>query len=173
MAERIAFDTSVLTFLINPDAQSRHTGLSHKKERISGLLRDLRESGNEVLIPSPVLGEILEGATPQASANVMSILKSSRQIEIAGFGELEALEYASLMAEMNSGNRPSDEPKRKMKFDSQILAICSTRQVTKLYVDDDKLEKRARDAGIQVLSLKDIPIPESEKQNKLPLKIVD
>ena len=171
MARRVAFDTSVLTYLINPDAKSRHDNLPYKQERIAGFLKDLKNSGDEVLIPTPVLAELLEGAAPEAASEVLQIFNGSKQIHVAAFDEIAAIEYGFFMGDAKHEHPRPKELKRKLKFDCQILAICKTRQVSTIYVDDDQLQNRAQRHNIEALGLPDLPFPDSERQSPLDLPI--
>jgi hypothetical protein len=62
----VAFDNTILSILLFPDAEV-HEGPEPKpveraRDRVNALVQEIAEAGEQVLIPSPALAEVL--ATP-------------------------------------------------------------------------------------------------------------
>lgn len=66
--------------------------------------------------------------------------------------------------------RSSTEAYQKIKIDRQILAICKVNGVSKLYTDDSSLKNSAKLCEITPIGISEVPIAESDKQQKLNLQ---
>jgi len=58
----------------------------------------------------------------------------------------------------------SVEPWQKIKLDRQIVAICKVSGVTTLYASDRSLSNFAREAGLQVIEVHELPLPPESPQ---------
>ena len=58
----------------------------------------------------------------------------------------------------------------KIKFDRQIVAIAKVQQATAIYSDDNQLIMFAEANAIACIRVADLPIPESARQQRLPLE---
>lgn len=63
----VAFDNTILSVLLFPDADLREgataVSVDRARERVDGLVQELAQTGEQVLIPTPALAEVL--ATPR------------------------------------------------------------------------------------------------------------
>src|SRR3982751_3059212 len=96
----VAFDNTILSVLLFPDADLRGGVLGlpvvRGHERVIGLVQELAETGDQVLIPTPALAEVL--ATPGCDIDeVLGTLRSSAYIRIGDFDLRAAVELAMRM----------------------------------------------------------------------------
>jgi hypothetical protein len=59
----VAFDSTILSLLLFPDADLRQGEqgrlVEHARERVLGLVRELEHAKERVLVPAPALAEVL------------------------------------------------------------------------------------------------------------------
>src|SRR6202035_3597629 len=89
-----AFDSTFLTLLFVPSARC---SIDRGRERIDFLISDIHGRGGRIVIPAPVLGELLIGVGHSRSLILHELTKSPKFI-IAPFDTRAALELA-LIAE--------------------------------------------------------------------------
>src|ERR1035437_1581213 len=93
----VAFDNTILSLLIFPDADLRQGSEGQKveyaRERVAGLVQSVEDAREQVLVPTPALCELLvtEGADVQ---DILTTLRSSAYIRIESFDERAAVELA-------------------------------------------------------------------------------
>lgn len=167
---KVVLDTSVLVFLINPGAPAPldpATGecVTHCRERIEGLLEDFDASGVQLVVPTPVLSELLI-RSGNRQAEVIAALSDKRSVQVAPFDVAAAVENAALRRSRSSSKSPG-ETKKDVSFDLQILAIARVAGASKILTDDENLRKRASRAGLQTLGIADIPISDAKRQTHL------
>jgi len=174
----VVFDTTVLLLVLQPTARppiDPKTGvpIEHARERINFLIRTLSKARTTILIPTPVLAEILIRAGG-ATDEYLNVLNHSSVFNIADFDQKAAVEHAQITAQhLAASGRKAITPQEtwaKMKFDWQIVAIAKVNGVTKIYADDnDDLKRAAGIAGIAVEHTWELPIAPEDKQGALPL----
>ncbi|MBK3748262.1 type II toxin-antitoxin system VapC family toxin [Stutzerimonas balearica] len=169
----ILIDTSVLVFLINPDARppvdvSTGQQVTRCKERIEYFIKQNRK--RKILIPTPAYAEILVRAGSELD-QVMSILSSSSVFKIEPFDESAAIECALLQQyQAKCGPRiPVDEAETwaKVKFDLQILSVGIRHGAKEMFSDDKKLRRKAMKLGIEVKGIADMPLPPEDPQLRI------
>ena len=67
----------------------------------------------------------------------------------------------------------TDAPWQKVKIDRQALAIAKTLGETTFYCDDGSLSKLAKDAGMTVYGIADLPMRPVDPQGELGLEESD
>ncbi len=166
----VAFDTTVLSVLLFPDAEVRSEGqlVPDARERVQALVAKLQEAKEQVLVPTPALCEVLvtEGADV---GEVLETLRNSAYIKIAGFDERAAVELAIRLRDARKAGQEREGlkiSKGAMKFDRQIVAIALVNGARVLYSDDAGLKKFAEACGIDVKRVADLAVPPS--QSTLP-----
>ncbi|WP_139225041.1 hypothetical protein [Dokdonella immobilis] len=168
-------DATVLLLLLFPTASppiDPNTGAAVTRcpERIDLLLQNLSKGHIKVMIPTPVLGELLVKAGPQ-KAKIISDISSSSAFQVQPFDQLAAIELAEIL-DGNSGSvKPltPTETKAKVKFDRQIIAIAKVAQVKTIYTDDGGLRNTAEKNGIVCVSTHELPLPPEPPQRTLNL----
>jgi hypothetical protein len=76
----VAFDNTILSVLLFPDADLRQgtdaAPVDRARERVDGLVQELAAAGEQVLIPTPALAEVL--ATSDFPSGVVNVLSGQR-----------------------------------------------------------------------------------------------
>jgi hypothetical protein len=169
----VGVDATVLTLLLNDRADSPpdpQTGrpVESAKERIEHLVETLHKAKQKIIIPTPVLGEVLVRAGAAGLA-YLEILQKASVFEIRPFDTLAAVELA-LMTEkaITAGDKRGGrtEPWQKIKFDRQVVAICKVAGVATLYASDS-MAHFAREAGMTVVGVHALPLPPAPPQLNL------
>jgi predicted nucleic acid-binding protein len=165
----VAFDNTNLSLLIFPDADLRQGNegqkVEHARERVAGLVQSVEDAREQVLVPTPVLCELLvtEGADVQ---DVLTTLRGSAYIRVESFDERAAVELAMRLRDARrAGDQREGLPitKSAMKFDRQIVAIALVSGASVLYSDDDGVAKFAAGCGLAVKRVADLPVPASQQ----------
>lgn len=165
----LAFDSSTLTLLINPNARPPNdpeTGepLAFSKVRIEGLISSLTAS-DALLVPTPVLAEVLVEAGDGGPA-LLEKIQTLARIRIAPYDTRAAVETAFMEREaraLGSKKGASDQPWQKVKFDRQIIAISRVARADAIYSDDEKLCSFAKSVGVEVRSTWELPVPDGSR----------
>jgi len=171
----VILDSTTLMLFFQPNA-APSTNPETKKpiekcyERIELLINSLSKARVRVMIPTPVLAEILV-AVGKDKAKILDEINGSSAFKVQSFDQNAAIEVALLTdADLQSGKRlKSPETKAKVKFDRQIIAIAKVNGVKTIYSDDIGLGKTARSNGISVIETRNLPLPQLPPQGELPL----
>lgn len=164
----VAFDSTILSLLLFPDADLRQGEegrvVEHAHERVLGLVQELEGAKEQVLVPAPALSGVLvtEGVDIQ---DVLTTLRGSSYIRIGDFDERAAVELAlRLRAAINAGDPRQGLPitKSAMKFDRQIVAIALVNRARVLFSDDDGVRAFAQGCGLPVRRVAELPVPASQ-----------
>jgi predicted nucleic acid-binding protein len=170
----VAFDNTILSLLIFPDAELRQGSegqkVEHARERVLGLIQQIEDARDQVIVPAPALSELLvtEGADVQ---DILATLRGSAFIRIESFDERAAVELAMRLRETRkAGDQREGLPitKGAMKFDRQIVAIALVNGATILYSDDYGVAKFAAGCGLKVKRVVDLPVPASQESFAFP-----
>ncbi len=166
----VAFDNTILSVLLFPDADLRQgtdaAPVDRARERVDGLVQELAAAGEQVLIPTPALAEVL--ATPGCDMDeVLSALRVSAYIRVGDFDLRAAVELAVRLRDAAAKGDIRDGltiTKSRMKFDRQIVAIALTNGARVLYTDDDGVRKFAEGCGLSVKRTSDLAIPAVQQE---------
>jgi predicted nucleic acid-binding protein len=109
-------DTSVLLYLLNeqtlpPLDELTGQPVTRCRERVNKLVEDLSAGGERLIVPTPVVSEVL-GRAGSAGPAYLEILDKQKVFRIEPFGVLAAVEAATIIAEARSwqGPQPSLQP---------------------------------------------------------------
>ena len=174
----VLFDATTLLLLLSPNVPPpRHpmTGepIQHAKERIDHLITQLENEKTKILIPTPVLSEILVRAG-KAGPEYLAKLSTSAAFRIVPFDIRAAVEVAAMTQkaiERGDKRGGSVEPWAKIKYDRQIVAIGKVERVTTIYSDDRHVRTLAAEASIAVIGIEELPLPAESAQGTLPLSV--
>lgn len=173
----VMMDSSVLLLLLYPGAAppldpSTGAPLLKSKERIDFLLANLSEARIRILIPTPVLAEILVIAR-QDKVRVLAELTGSYAFRIQPFDEMAAIEVSELTdADLRDPKKLTPvQTVAKIKYDRQIIATAKVNQVQTIYSDDKRLKTCAESSGIKVVATWELPLPPEPPQGELELEI--
>lgn len=172
----VCFDTNILSALLNPAGRlpndpSTGRPVEHAKQRIQGLIARLQKDKQSIIIPSPVTAEILTVIGP-TNEDYLRIINRSRVFQSRSFDDVAAIELAFLNRDVFSTSDAQNnlEPKQKVKFDRQILAICRVAQCTVLHTDDGGLIASAARCQMATARISDLPVPQEARQHRLDLE---
>ncbi|MES2885013.1 MAG: PIN domain-containing protein [Pseudomonadota bacterium] len=154
----VVFDANILIDLFNPRIKG------DKRAKLDGLVA--QHSKTKILIPTPSLTEYLTRAG-KARDEVMAKLGASRHFVIEPFDQRAATECALLLDEHWDGKARGNISRTKFKFDWQIMAIALSRNATVIYSDDGDLHRIGKGLAIKVISVEQLPIPDSARQHKM------
>lgn len=161
----IAFDNTVLSLMVFPDAEQHHGReavlVEYARERVLELVRRIDGERERIVVPAPALAELLvtEDADVQ---DILTTLHGSAFIRVEGFDERAAVELAMRLRDARrAGDQREGVPitKTEMKFDRQIVAIALVNGASVLYSDDTGVARFAAGCGLAVKRVADLPIP--------------
>jgi predicted nucleic acid-binding protein len=165
----VAIDTNILIYFLEKDApapKDPNSGLVVEKghERIAQLVTDIERLKGRIIVPTPVLAEVLVEAG-SAAGEWLAIMKKATVFKIAEFDERSAFEF-SLIHKQSLKTRMPNTEKRRIKFDDQIFAIAKVNNASILYSDDNKIKARSTD-NLRIIGLSEMPLPKSASQLSL------
>lgn len=175
----VVFDSAALLLAINPNARPPSdpaTGqpLSRAAARIEHLVDNLSKAGERIIVPTPVLSEILVGVG-DAGPKIIDYLTRSSAFHIASFDVRAAAEAARAHQDaIGRGGKRIDaaNPKEtwaKIKFDRQIVAIAVVQGARTVYSDDKDVITYARRSGLEAIRTADLDLPPEDAQGSLDL----
>ena len=154
----VVFDAAMLLYLFGLPAK---TEIERPQERVEFLIKTLEKERSRIIIPTPVLSEVLVHAG-QALKDILSKLEKSSVFRLLPFDTMAAVEMALITkAALHQGNkRGSGEGTwAKVKFDRQIIAIAKVARARAIYSDDVNLRNFGRECGLEVIPLSACPLP--------------
>lgn len=168
----VEFDAGFLTVLLHPNPRippnpMTSEPIKYAKERIEHLIDTLSERGEQVIIPTPALAEVLIALGRSAASTAIDNLHGEAAFKIEGFDERAAVEL-SLMSELSSKEAKRKDQTgtwAKVKFDRQIVAIAKVNGVKTIYSTDKEVLSLAKKEGLQALSLDELPLPPPKTPN--------
>ena len=125
------------------------------------LLDNFKTQGKTVLIPTPVLSEVLVGAG-EAGPQYLDILSNTSCFRLAPFDERAAIELAEMTRKARSSGdlrAGTDLTRAQLRFDRQILAIARVQNERHIYTDDGDMGTIAKAEGFTVTVTAELPLP--------------
>lgn len=155
MSQKVIFDTNFLTyfsdssgsFAFNPEDVS-----DSLEERFDYLLEQLSNADAEIIIPAPVLAEVLS-ARHANQGTIIDLVDDADNMFISPFDARQSIEFGYLFR--NSERDPEDS-RNAFKFDLLILACAKVQGVSVIYTADKNLRRKAKRMGIQAYSFQDL-----------------
>jgi len=161
--DMVEFDTTFLTLMFVPGA--RHP-LANAKERIEFLLADLNGRGDQIVVPTPALSEILIKSGKARNDIIQEFTKNPRWF-VAPFDMRAALELSLFI---DAAITKKDKKQgiaatwAKVKFDRQIVAIGKVLRVSCIYSDDAGVQAVGKREGVTVSGLADVQLPTKDAE---------
>lgn len=170
----VVFDSAFLLAALDPKAslpRDPKTGkaVDKARERVEYLIDTLSGARTRMLIPAPVLAEVLVNAG-NATGEYIKNIRAVSSMQVGDFDTRAAVECAQLVgAALKTGNKrgKGSEPWQKVKFDRQIVAIAKVHGAKTIYTCDEGLTSIARAEGLQVLHVADLPVPPIKDQHDM------
>lgn len=157
-------DSSVLLHLFDPHCAPPIDGNGRKidrcNERIEALVSRLSKAGDVLVIPTPVLAEILTQAG-KAGAVWLGKIEGKRVLRVEPFDQRAAVECAAMAFERKTRNK--SVTRTVAKFDEQIVAIARVVGATEIYSDDAYIRELAG-SELSVIGIGDLPLPSPPPQ---------
>ena len=163
-----ALDTTALSALFIPGAKlcraGTNTPIKHGKERLQALVERIAKERDTILIPTPVLSELLVCISPDKIADLLTQLNASVWFRVEAFDAAAAVELGTRTAKaIAAGDKregaPAGTPWTKVKFDRQIVAIALVNGAAEIISDDPHVKAIGERWGVKVTSVDDLPIP--------------
>ncbi|WP_051222007.1 PIN domain-containing protein [Neptunomonas japonica] len=161
----VVIDTNVLVYMINPKAPSPTdptTGkqVEHVKERVEHLVATLQEKGIKVLVPTPVLSELLL-VNRKKYKEILEVIRTRTVFRPVSFDQRAAIELAINLedAKVTQNLNVGLTSKAKLRFDRQIIAIACAQGVKVIYSDDANVCSLATRKGMRAYGIKDMDLP--------------
>jgi predicted nucleic acid-binding protein len=170
----VVFDTPVLLLVLDPNAKppndpATRQPLDKAAERIEYLIENLTADKEKIVIPTPVLSEVLVHAG-EAMQPYLDTMNGQAAFRIAPFDQKAAIEAALSMSDAikRGGHRVDaanpDAAKTKIKFDRQIVAIAKAEGAHAVYSDDADVHGYAKHAGLDAYRTADLDVPPENPQ---------
>jgi hypothetical protein len=169
----VVFDTSTLILAVNPDAKhpidpATKKPLEHAKQRVDYLIRILSKRKVSVIIPSPSLCELLSHAGAAVNEYVTNFRRSP--FLITPFDMRAAIECAQAIRKYGIKGKNPGNPRAKIKFDRQIVAIAQVTNAETIYSDDSDIFKYGQEVGIKVVRSFELDIDPDDRQHILDFR---
>ncbi len=171
----VVFDAAILLLLLRPNAgrplDSSGNPVSDVQERLSHLVQRLEARKTRIIIPTPVLSEVLVHAGA-AGAEIVETLTRSTVFKVEPFDTRAAVEVAVMTRaaiERSDKRAGLVATWAKVKFDRQIVAIAKVFNATMIYSDDADVRALAMAENIPVTGLAELPLPPPKTQIEMQL----
>ncbi len=167
----IAVDTSVFLYLIKPDSSPPVDTATGKpvegcQNRIEFLISSLSKAGTKLVLPTPVVTEMLV-STGESAAGVLEILRRQSVFRVADFDQRAALECSAMMSQHWAGRLKqlkTEVGRHRIKFDLMIVAIARAAGAQEILSDDKSVKNVAAIAGMPCRGIADLPLPPGPDQ---------
>ncbi|MGH8125054.1 MAG: PIN domain-containing protein [Rhodanobacteraceae bacterium] len=150
-----------------------YVGRSHASDdrrRLAYFFGQVEKSKAKMVIPTPTLAEYLARAD-RAALESIDRLEHKSFVLIAPFDRASAYECGLMdAAALNRGDKRDGQKNawQKIKIDRQIVAIGKVHGTQVILSDDDDVSAAAMRVGIRTFKVKDLPLPVSQGELKLP-----
>lgn len=136
---RVIVDTQFLIWAIRKEASP---GQEDRLSLARRYLAALTDSRRQIVVPAPVLAELLAGANGR-QACAEEVLRSCR---VVPFDAMAAMQFAEVFGTTSSDWRVEigDKGRVRMKFDMMIIAIALATRINALLTFDDGLQNLAK-----------------------------
>jgi predicted nucleic acid-binding protein len=139
----VSFDNNFLLLALRKEKTP--ASVDRARDRVMHLIETLHQSREKIVIPTPVLAEVLVHSG-KAGATYLAELQKSSKFKIAAF-------------DTRGGSK---ETWAKANFDRQIAAISKSEGAHTIYTDDKGVAIPAKRMGMKIVRLADLPLPPSK-----------
>lgn len=161
----IVFDSTALSTVWVPGAIAcswkTKKPIRHARERVDALIERIAASGDVIVIPAPVLSEIIV-KIPAKADEIVRRLRTSPWFRVEAFDTAAAVELGIRTARaIAAGDKRegSQADWSKVKFDRQILSIAIVINASQILSEDADLAALGERWGFPVTSIEELPIP--------------
>lgn len=164
----VVVDTTILLLMLDP-ASADATGVDRAQERVEFLIETLAANRTEIIIPAPVIAELVAGRVHRAQAIVAAL--GSNRFVLQPFDVTIAIE-TGLLIDRFRRERPLDDRfpnwKHEMKYDAMIAATAVVRGARALYTNDGRFQDYLTASEVEVVMLSALPLRPADPQMRLP-----
>lgn len=170
----VVFDTNFLVLLMQEDPPpvvhpETKAEVANVRERIEYLIERLHKTRTKIIIPTPVLAELLIRFADRTE-EIVDVLRQTYRFEFAAFDTAAAIETGMvLFKHRRAGDKKggSSESWTKVRFDRQIVSIAKSRNAVAVYSTDEQVRKYTEDLGMKAISVWDLDEPPTVQGNLL------
>jgi hypothetical protein len=173
---KVVFDTSVIALILNQNAKppqnpTTHAPLENARQRVDYLVRVLSKKKSKIIIPAPVLCEVLT----HADAAINDYMKRLHQAPflVHPFDSRAAIECAQYLRKHGLKSKDTGNTRTKIKFDWQIMSIAQISGAETVYSDDRDIFKYGQKAGITVVRSFELELDPDSRQLDLALPLTE
>ncbi|MBN9454266.1 MAG: PIN domain-containing protein [Bosea sp.] len=163
----IVVDANFLILLLDPQGAMPH--LDRGKERVEFFTQELARTKEEIVIPAPVVAEIVAGRIDRVE-EIVALLQRNRSFIVQPFDQIVAIEAGEMIRRaldrMPEANRPAGW-KVAMKYDAMIAATAKIWRARAVCTDDDGLGGYLRGTKIEIIKIDELPYPPEDPQRKM------
>ncbi len=167
----VVFDAAFLTLILWDKADApidpgTHKPVERTKDRIELLVQKLHKNKIQILIPTPVLAEVLV-QSGVAGMKYVHMLQKAAVFDIESFDTRAAIELSEIdRRAIDAGDKKSGElaPWQRIKIDRQIIAIAKVAGANTIYTNDGPLGRFAKRDGLTVIGAHEFPLPAEDAQ---------
>ena len=163
----IVVDANFLVLFLDPDGAMPH--IARGKDRIQHYIAELSRDRTEIIVPAPVIAEIVAGRIDRIE-DIVTILTRGRTFIVQPFDTIVAIQTGELIRQVQDSipaeNR-SPGWKVAMKYDAMIAATARVRRAKAVCTDDAGIARYLRGSNIDVVQIADLPLPPEDPQGKL------
>jgi hypothetical protein len=171
----VVFDATMLSLFLRPGSPGPldpATGerVTHADLRVAALVEALAKNKTAIIVPTPILSEVLIKAGVNGP-RILATLQRSSAFRVMSFDARAAIELAQMTNDLasNADKRAAiNAPWSKIKFDRQVVAIARVNRASAIYTDDLGLIAFADLNDIRCVRVADLPVPPSALQGQLP-----
>lgn len=163
----IVVDTVFLVLMIDPGS----TQGNGRAEKVRHFVEELSKTNAVVMIPSPVIAELVAGRA-QKIEEVVENLRRLKGFTVQPFDEVIAIETGERIAFHQASLKPHDRAqhwKVAMKYDAMIAATAIVRGASELYTDDANLGKYLIGSSVTLRMIDDLPSPPEDPQRRFDI----
>lgn len=173
----VVIDATTLMLFLRPDVAvpsgPKGQQIDKPVERVEFLVQTLEKARAKIVIPAPVLGEVLVRVDAVKAQELIEKINKLSVFRVEPFDERMAIELAILTRNaIDGGNKPSKRDEKatwaKLKYDRQIVATALVVGASKIYSDDGDIRAIAKRAKLTVLGLADLDLPPEDAQGRFP-----
>lgn len=162
----IVVDTNFLVLMIDPN--STQNANSHV-DRVRHFIAETSRTGDVIVIPAPVLAELVAARTSRIE-EIVETIRQFRVMEIQAFDTVIALETGELIAAVQA-RIPEQQRlpgwKAAMKYDAMIAATAIVRGARALVTADYGFEKYFEGTPVSVIRIDHLPLPPRDPQEDM------
>jgi hypothetical protein len=163
----VVLDATMLLLLFRPGSagvrfNSDGKPIDRIEDRVNHLVKTLEAARLRILVPTPVMSEILVKASADEAQKIVEEISRLAVFRPEPFDTLAAIELAAMTRSvLAAGGKKDgvDAPWQKIKIDRQIVAIARVHRATAIYTDDQGIVAAAKRLDINTVGLADLPLP--------------